>query len=82
MSGSTAAATAGASGYARPPAQVLSELLDALATLLAAEVTLVNQAQHNVVVAKVRDEVAKAREDLNAENVRMAIEWASLEAEP
>ena len=44
MSGSMAAATAGASDPMRPLAQVLSELLDALATLLAAELTLVNQA--------------------------------------
>jgi hypothetical protein len=69
-SGSTAAATAGASGSARPPAQVLSELLDALVAFLAAEVTLANQVQHNAEVAKLRDEVAKAREDLEAENVR------------
>ena len=59
-SSSTAVATAGASGSAQPPAQVLSELLDALETLLAAQVTPANQPQHNAVVAKVRDEVSKA----------------------
>ena len=74
MSGSTTAATAGASGFARLPAQVLSELLDALVTLLAAEVTPTNQVQHNAEVAKLRDEVTKAREDFEAENVRMATE--------
>ena len=57
-SSSTAAAMAGTSGPMRLPAQVLSELLDALATLLAAEVTPAIQAQHNVEVAKLRDEVA------------------------
>ena len=43
-SGSMAEATAGASGSAHPPAQVLFELLDALATLLATEVMSVTQA--------------------------------------
>lgn len=42
-SNSTTAATAGASDSARSPAQVLTELLDALATLLAVEVTPTNQ---------------------------------------
>ena len=42
-SSSTAAATAGASGSARPPAQVLTELLEALATLMGEEVTPDNQ---------------------------------------
>ena len=51
-SSSTVATMAGASGSARLPAEVLSELLEALATLLAAEVTLENQAQHKVDVAK------------------------------
>ena len=32
------------------------------------------QAQHNAEVAKVRDEVANAQEDLNAKNARMAKE--------
>ena len=52
----------------RPPAQVLAELLDALATLLAAEVTPVTQAHHNV-------------EELVAENTRMAAERAILDAQ-
>ena len=45
------------------------------------EVTPANQAQHNAEVGKVRDEVDKAQEDLNAENARMATERASMEAE-
>ena len=65
----------------RPPAQVLSELLEALATLLMVEVTPANQAQHNVDVAKLRDEIAQAKEDLNVENAKMATERAALEME-
>ena len=38
-SGSTVAATAGARGSARPPTQVLTYLLDAMATLMEVEVT-------------------------------------------
>ena len=38
FSGSATATPAGAGGSAPPPAQVLSDLFDALATLLAAEV--------------------------------------------
>ena len=79
--GSTAAATAGGRGHVRPLAQVLSELLDALATLLAAKVTSATQAQHKVDVAKLHDEIARAKEDLNAENARMATERALMDAE-
>ena len=74
ISSSATAMAAGAGGPLHPPAQVLSDLLEALATLLAAEVTPENQTQHNVNVAKLRDEIAKAKEDLNAENTRMATE--------
>ena len=38
-SSSMVAATAGASGSARPPAQILTELMEALATLMGVEVT-------------------------------------------
>ena len=65
----------------RPPAQVLSDLLDTLATLLTAEVNPVNQAQHNAEVAKLRDEIAQAKEELAAENVRMSTERAALNAQ-
>ena len=65
----------------RPPAQVLSELLEALATLLMVVVTPTNQAQHNMDVAKLRDEIAQAKEDLNVENAKMATERAALEME-
>ena len=80
-SGSTAEATAGASGSARPPAQVLSELLDALATLMGVEVTPETQAHHKVDVAKLRDEIAQAKVERNAENTRMATKRAALDAQ-
>ena len=69
---STVMATAGASGSAHPPAHVLTELLEALATLMGVEVTSDNQEQHKVDVAKLRDEIAQAKEELAAENARMA----------
>ena len=72
VSGLATATTAGAGGPVRPPAQVFSDLLDALATLLTTEVNSVNQTQHNANVAKLRDEIAQAKEELNAENTRMA----------
>ena len=56
ISESAAATAAGAGGPVRPPAQVLSDLLDTLTTLLAAEVNPANQAQHNAEVAKLRDD--------------------------
>ena len=79
--GSATAMTAGARGSVRLPAQVLSELLEALTTLLTVEVTPLNQAQHNVDMAKLHDEIDQAKEDLNAENTRMAMERAALERE-
>ena len=65
----------------RPPAQDLTNLLDNLTTLLTLEVNPANQVQHNAEVAKLRDEIAQAKEGLNAENVGMATEWAALDAQ-
>ena len=64
-----------------PPAQVLTDLLDNLTTLLAANVDPANQDQHNTEVAKLRDEIAQAKEDLAAENARMTAERAILDAQ-
>ena len=64
----------------RPPAQVLSDLFDALATLMA-EVNPTNQEEHNAEVAKVKDQIAQAKADLAAENTRMAAEQAELDAQ-
>ena len=68
ISGSATAMAAGAGGPVHPTAQILSDLLDALATLLTVEVNPANQTQHNTDIAKLRDEIAQAKEDLNAEN--------------
>ena len=65
---------AGAGGSARPPAQVLTDLLEALATLMEVVVTPDNQEQHKVDVAKLRDEIAQAKVELAAENARMIVE--------
>ena len=64
-----------------PPAQVLSDLFDTLATLLAAEVDAANWDQHNAEIAKVKDQITQAKADLAAENARMATERAELEAQ-
>ena len=55
--------TLGAGGSAPPPAQVLSDLFDALATLLVAEVDAATQDQHNAEIAKVKDQIAQAKAD-------------------
>ena len=82
MTSSAAAVTAaGASRSARPPAQVLTDLLEALASLMEVDVTPDNQEQHKVEVAKLHDEIAQAKADLAAENARMAAERAVLNAQ-
>ena len=53
-SSSAAATAAGAGGPVRPPAQVLSELFDALAVLMA-EVNPPDQDVHNTEIAKVKE---------------------------
>ena len=75
ISGSAAAATiARAGGPARPPAQVLIELMDRMTAMLTAVVEPADQAQHDAEVAQLREEVAQAKENLAAEDVRMAAE--------
>ena len=49
-------AAAGAGGPVRPPAQVLSDLFDALATLMA-DVNPADQVAHNAEIAKVKDQI-------------------------
>ena len=63
------------------PAQVLTDLLDNLTALLAAEVNPGNQVQHNAEVAKLRDEIVQAKEDLTSENARLTAERAGLDAQ-
>ena len=64
-----------------PPAQVLTGLLDKLTALLTAVVNPTDQDQHNAAVAKLRDEIAQAKEELSTENARMAEERAALDAQ-
>ena len=79
LSGSAAAAAAGAGGLVCPPVQVLSDLFDALAVLMA-EANPVDQEAHDAEVAKVREQIAQAKADLAAEKDRMAAERAALDA--
>ena len=78
--GAAAAKAVGAGGSAHPPAQVLIDLLDALAILMEVEVTPENQEKQKVEAAKLRDGIAQAKADLAAENARMAAEQAVLDA--
>ena len=80
ISGSATATPVGAGGSASPLAQVLSDLFDALATLMAAEVDAAARDKHNAEIAKVKDQKVQAKADLAAENARMATERAELEA--
>ena len=64
----------------RPPAQVLSDLFDMLATLMA-EVDPVDQDAHNAENAKVKDQTTQAKADLAAEDTRIAAERAALDAQ-
>ena len=79
-SGSAAATAAGAGGPVRPPAQVLSELFDALAMLMA-EANTADQGVHNVEIAKVKEQITQAKANLAAEDTRMAAERAALDAQ-
>ena len=64
----------------RPPAQVLSELFDALDVLMA-EVNLPDQDVHNTEIARVKEQITQAKADLVAEDTRMAAERAALDAQ-
>lgn len=64
----------------RPPAQVLSELFDVLAVLMA-EVNPPDQDVHNAEIAKVKEQITQAKADLAAEDTRMAAERAALDAQ-
>ena len=65
---------------ARRLAQVLSGLMDAWATLLTTTVTPETQDQHNADIAKLKDQITQAKEDLAIEDARMAVERAALDA--
>ena len=73
-------AEAGTGGPARPPAQVLMDLMDKLTALLTATVIPADKDEHDVAVAQVREEIAQAKEALAAEDTRLAMERAALDA--
>ena len=79
-SGSAAVTAAGAGSSARPPAQVLSELFDALA-LLMAEANPADRDVHNTEIPKIKEQITQAKADLAAEDTRMATERAALDAQ-
>src|SRR3954462_1530333 len=79
-SGSVAATVAGAGGSVRPPAQVLSDLFDALAALMA-ESNPADQDAHNAEIAKVTEQITQAKADLAAEDTRVTAERAALDAQ-
>ena len=64
----------------RTPAQGLSDLFDALATLMA-EVNPADQDAHNAEIAKVKDQITQAKADLAVEDPRIAAEQAALDAQ-
>ena len=64
----------------RPPAQVLSDLFNALAALMA-EANPADQEVHNAEIAKVKEQITQAKADLAAENARMTTERAALDAQ-
>ena len=63
----------------RPPAQVLIDLMDKLTALLTATVIPVNKDEHDTEVARVREEIAQAKEALAAKDTRLAMERVALD---
>jgi hypothetical protein len=82
MGGIGASATdPNASGPVKTPAQVLSELVASLTMLLDSPLTMENQEECNVEVAKICEQMAKAQEDINTENARMTQLQAQIHSE-
>ena len=54
--------------------------MDKLTTLLTATVIPANKDEHDAEVARVREEIAQAKEALTAEDTRLAMERAALDA--
>ena len=54
-------AAAGSGDPARPPAQILMDLMDKMMTLLTAVIEPVDKAQHDAEVARVREEMVQAK---------------------
>ena len=74
----TGSAAAGSGDPARPPAQILMDLMDRLTTLLTVVVEPADKAQHDAEVARMREEMVQAKENLAAEDTRMAAVFRTL----
>ena len=64
----------------RPSAHVMMDLMDRMTALLTTVVTPTDQDQHDAELARLREEVAQAKENLAVEDVRLATERAALDA--
>ena len=82
IAAATWSAAARSGDPARPPTQILMDLMDKLTALLTTVVEPADKAQHDVEVARVREEMVRAKENLAAEETRMAAERAALDARP
>ena len=64
----------------RPAAQGLIDLMDKLTALLTAMVIPANKDEHDAEVTRVREGIARAKETLAAEDTRLAMDRAALDA--
>ena len=71
---------AGSGNPVPSPAQVLMDLTDKMTAMLTATVIPTNKDEHDAEVARVREEIARAKEALPAEYTRLATERADLDA--
>ena len=70
----------GAGDPAHAPAQMLMDLMDKLTTLLTVVVEPADKSQHDAEVARVREEMVQAKENIAAEETRMVAKRAALDA--
>ena len=77
----TSATDPSVSGSVKSPAQVLSELAASLTTLIESPLTTKNQVERNAEIAKIREQIAKAQKDTNAENARIVQLRAQIHSE-
>ena len=78
--GSTAAGATG-SGSGKPLAQVLLDLMNELMTLMGTKVTAENQAARNTEIARLKDQMASAQEEIIALKAQMDAKSECLRAE-
>ncbi|KAI5000828.1 hypothetical protein ZWY2020_010787 [Hordeum vulgare] len=68
-------------GTSKPPAQTMAELAAEVATLMATTITSENQESINPELAKLREAMAKAQWDMEAEAARVETQQAAIAAE-